>query len=58
MNCSRTNKCLLPVLTTALGCLPGAFAQETTAGLLGSVKDSSGASIAKATVEVFLQAPT
>jgi outer membrane receptor protein involved in Fe transport len=32
--------------------LPGAFAQETTAGVQGTVKDSSGAVIAKATVEV------
>jgi outer membrane receptor protein involved in Fe transport len=32
--------------------LPGAFAQETTAGIQGMVKDPSGASIAGATVEV------
>jgi outer membrane receptor protein involved in Fe transport len=32
--------------------LPGAFAQETTAGVQGTVKDSSGAVIAKATVEI------
>src|SRR5450755_3722126 len=32
--------------------LPGAFAQETTAGVQGIVKDSSGAVIAKATVEI------
>jgi len=32
--------------------LPGAFAQETTAGLQGTLKDTSGGVIAKATVEV------
>jgi len=35
-----------------LGLLPGAIAQETTAGLQGTVKDSSGGAIANATVEV------
>ncbi|HXB73675.1 MAG TPA: TonB-dependent receptor [Candidatus Acidoferrales bacterium] len=52
MNRSRTGNCMLPVILTALCFLPGAFAQETTAGLLGSVRDPSGASIAKANVEV------
>jgi Carboxypeptidase regulatory-like domain/TonB dependent receptor len=36
----------------ALAMLPCAMAQETTAGLVGTVKDPSGGSIAKATVEV------
>src|ERR1017187_6291934 len=43
---------LLPAILIALCFLHGAFAQETTAGLLGIVKDPSGASIAKANVEV------
>ena len=43
---------LVPVILIALCFLQGAFAQETTAGLLGIVKDPSGASIAKANVEV------
>ena len=33
----------LPLLIIALLVMPGAFAQETTAGLQGTVKDSSGA---------------
>jgi len=40
----------LPLL--ALAMLPCAVAQETTAGLQGTVKDPSGGAIAKATVEV------
>src|SRR5579883_1058973 len=40
----------LPLL--ALAMMPGAMAQETTAGVQGTVKDSSGGAIAKATVEV------
>ena len=43
---------LLPVILIALCFLTGAFAQETTAGLLGIVKDPSGATIAKANIEV------
>jgi hypothetical protein len=43
--------CLTGVLIVLL-LLPGAFAQETTAGVQGVVKDSSGAVIAKATVEI------
>src|ERR1017187_6709003 len=31
---------------------PALFAQETTAGILGTVKDPSGGMIAKATVEI------
>jgi Carboxypeptidase regulatory-like domain/TonB dependent receptor/TonB-dependent Receptor Plug Domain len=34
------------------GVSPDAYAQETTAGILGSVKDASGGSVAKANVEV------
>jgi hypothetical protein len=40
----------LPIL--ALAMLPCAVAQETTAGLQGTVKDPSGGAIAKAAVEV------
>ena len=43
---------LLPVILIALCFLHGAFAQETTAGLQGTVKDPSGASVMNATVEV------
>jgi hypothetical protein len=43
---------LLPVVLIAFLILPCAFAQETTAGLQGSVKDPSGAVVANATVEV------
>ena len=43
---------LLPVVLIALLVSPGAFAQETTAGLQGTVKDPSGASVANATVEI------
>src|ERR1019366_943244 len=43
---------LVPVILIALCFLQGAFAQETTAGLLGIVKDPSGATIAKANIEV------
>ena len=52
MNRSGSGKCLLPVILVALCILPGAFSQETTAGLQGTVKDSSGGLIAKASVEV------
>src|SRR6516164_4469930 len=40
----------LPLL--ALAMMPCAMAQETTAGLQGTVKDPSGGAIAKANVEV------
>ena len=40
---------LLPVILIALCFVHGAFAQETTAGLLGIVKDPSGASVVKLT---------
>jgi len=43
---------ILPVLLIALTLLPNAFSQETTAGLQGTVKDSSGAVMGRATVEV------
>src|ERR1039457_2748024 len=43
---------LLPAILIALCFLTCAFAQETTAGLLGIVKDPSGATIAKANIEV------
>ncbi len=43
---------LLAGVLTALLILPSAFAQETTTGLTGTVKDPSGAVIANAEVEV------
>ncbi|MGD0309754.1 MAG: TonB-dependent receptor [Acidobacteriota bacterium] len=43
---------LLPVLLVMLLTLPYAFAQETTAGLQGVVKDPSGAIVVNATVEL------
>ncbi|HEY2014272.1 MAG TPA: TonB-dependent receptor [Bryobacteraceae bacterium] len=50
---SQTGKwLLLPLLLIALAILPNAFAQETTAGIQGVVKDPTGASIPNATIEV------
>src|SRR5215471_2108055 len=50
---SRMHKWLYtPVLLIASLAVPGAFAQETTAGVQGTVKDPSNAVIAGATVEV------
>ena len=47
---SNTGKrLLLPVALVAFATVPFAFAQETTAGMQGTVKDPSGAVIAKAT---------
>ncbi len=43
---------ILPVLLIALLILPCAFAQDTTAGIQGTVRDPSGASVANASVEV------
>src|SRR5215472_7635973 len=43
---------VLCVVAIALAISPCAWAQETTAGVQGSVKDSSGGVIAKATVEI------
>src|SRR3954453_4625474 len=54
-NMLRLNKrmWLLPSLALiALAIAPMALAQETTAGIQGTVRDSSGGSIAAATVEV------
>jgi Carboxypeptidase regulatory-like domain/TonB dependent receptor-like, beta-barrel/TonB-dependent Receptor Plug Domain len=48
----RAWRLLLPLLLISLLALPALFAQETTAGLQGTVKDPSGAGIAKASVEV------
>ena len=42
---------LLPVILLALTILPCGFAQETTAGMVGTVRDPSNAVIAGATVE-------
>src|ERR1019366_6533962 len=53
MNRSYRGKWLvLPVALIALLILPCALAQETTAGIQGSVKDPSGASVVSANVEV------
>jgi outer membrane receptor protein involved in Fe transport len=43
---------LLPVALIALLIVPCAFAQETTAGLQGTVKDPSGSVMANASVEI------
>jgi outer membrane receptor protein involved in Fe transport len=43
---------LLAAVLAALGVGPGAWAQETTAGIQGTVKDPSGGSVANATIEV------
>jgi outer membrane receptor protein involved in Fe transport len=43
---------ILPVLLIALLILPCAFAQDTTAGIQGVVRDPSGASVGNASVEV------
>lgn len=48
----RGKRLLFAVVLTALLVLPSALAQETTGGLQGTVKDTSGALIVKATVEV------
>src|SRR6516162_7935785 len=42
----------LAAVLAALAFGPGAWAQETTAGIQGTVKDASGGSVAKATIEV------
>jgi hypothetical protein len=47
-----TKKWLFWQLLIALAIMPNGFAQETTAGLQGAVKDPSGAIIPKASVEV------
>ena len=53
MNRSRTGKwLLLSIALIALLIVPCALAQETTAGLQGTVKDPSGSVMANATVEV------
>jgi hypothetical protein len=49
---SHIGKWLLSVVLMAFLVLPCAFAQETTAGFQGIVKDPSGAAVAKATVQV------
>src|SRR5450759_1199414 len=43
---------LLPVVLIALLVSPSVFAQETSAGLQGTVKDPTGALVIKAKVEV------
>ncbi len=49
---TNARRVVLPLVLASSLFLPAAFAQETTAGLQGTVKDPSGALIAKATVEV------
>src|SRR5258708_7319407 len=53
-NVRRMNSvvCILLVCSLAFTMLPAAFAQETTAGVQGYVKDQTGAVVAGATVEV------
>lgn len=52
MSSFRTGRWLPPVISIALMVMPCALAQETTAGLQGTVKDATGAIILKATAEV------
>src|SRR5579872_402825 len=52
MNQNRGGRLCLPLALCALMLPVSMLAQETTAGLQGTVKDSSGATIAKATVQV------
>lgn len=54
MNLRTHRRLYLPLILflSTLLILPSAFAQETTAGLEGVVKDPTGAVVAKATVEV------
>ena len=53
MQRSYLGKCLLvPAVLIALLVSSSVFAQETTAGIQGVVKDPSGASVANATVEI------
>src|SRR6266403_2119142 len=40
------------IVSLALALQPGAFAQETTAGIQGTVKDAQGGTVPGATVEV------
>ena len=49
---SAGKRLLLPLVLIALLALPCAFAQETTAGFQGVVKDASGGVVANATLEV------
>jgi hypothetical protein len=52
MHRRHRGKRFLPISALALVLFPSAFAQETTAGLQGTVKDPSGAIVPKAKVEV------
>jgi outer membrane receptor protein involved in Fe transport len=51
---SKSKRLLLPLLVLLIAGLvvPAVFAQETTAGLQGTVKDQSGAVVPNATVEI------
>src|ERR1051325_7838843 len=52
MNRATSYRSLLAILLAFALLLPAAFAQETTAGLMGTVKDQSGAVVPNATVEL------
>src|SRR6266480_304575 len=50
--CFRCCLSLVLIGAQALAMQPGAFAQETTAGIQGTVKDAQGGTVPGATVEV------
>ena len=52
MTRATSYRSLFAILLVLVLLLPAAFAQETTAGLLGTVKDQSGAVVPNATVEL------
>ena len=52
MNRATSYRSLLAILLALALLLPAAFAQETTAGVMGTVKDQSGAVVPNATVEI------
>ena len=51
--CFRCCLALVLICSLALAMQPGAFAQETTAGVQGYVKDQTGAVVPSATVEIL-----
>src|SRR4051812_13700141 len=48
----RGLRCCIPILLITLLLLPSAFAQETTAGVQGTVRDATGTVVPNATIEV------
>ena len=50
--CFRCCLALVLIYSLALAMQPGAFAQETTAGIQGTVKDAQGGTVPGTTVEV------